>query len=569
MPTIGEWIHNKLETAGNKGVVSADLFTELRTTHDVIDVTYKGGTYNSFARLFFWFKQLKYVEKTGVTEVSHQRGEITNGEYTIGENPLKAPRTYYRLTDEGKASPIKNWYNPLATVHPDWAPSGEKRQKQKKRWREEKKERTRPRGRPRVGVPEGALPTALPEAPKPKAALPPMEAPSIELEAIQTRASKLCEVMRTLKEHPETIGDIKSELHDICEATIIMVVPKNLRKKVNDMYYAALSASDTIETIKTSLAMIADQTVMEARKRDKEKFIDRWANDFCKEAESFAAILKLPPDVAKDTDLINGMLEKWRKKPIKPNIRSLETEFESLKENLKVTDISKVEEAIKNYREVKTEVAWEDVISAVENLEPGDLSKVVPPTKIPEVVLPTALPEAPPPEIVIPKPKAALPPVVALSTELEAIQARASKLCEVMRALKEHPETVEYIEEELHGIYNAAAGMVMPKNLHDMHDATFTAYDTIETVKKSLATIANQIVIEARKRDREKFIDRWANDFCKAIPKKLPPIIAKDIDLINDILIEWKGKPGKPNIKLLGALETELGNLEATDICNY
>ena len=303
MFTIGEWIHDELKAAGDKGVVPADLFTELRTTHDMIGVIYRGGTYNSFARFFFWLKQLKYVVETGKTEVSHQRGEITNQEYAPGAYPLKAPRTYYCLTDKGKASSTEDWHNPLVTVHPDWVPSGERRQELIKRWKKEKKERTRPRGRPRVGA--IVLPMAPEEAPLPKVV------PPTKLETIQTKAFELCKAMRALKEHPETIGNIEKELGTICEATIIMAVPENLRKKVDDMYRAALSASDTIKTVKASLAMIADPIVMEARKRDKEKFIDEWTNKFCKEAESFAAILKLPPDVAKDTDLINDILAMW------------------------------------------------------------------------------------------------------------------------------------------------------------------------------------------------------------------------------------------------------------------
>jgi len=291
MSTIGEWIHDELKAAGNKGVVPADLFTELRTTHDVIGVIYKGGTYNSFARFFFWLKQLKYVEKTGETEVSLQRGEITNQEYAPGAYPLKAPRTYYRLTDKGKASSTEDWCNPLATVHPDWAPSGWRRQELIKRWKREKKERTRPRGRPRVGAPEIVLPTKIP-----KVAPPPVVAPSIKLETIQTRASKLCEVMRALKEHPKTISGIEEELNNIYDATIpgVMVVPKGLHKKVDDMNLATSIACDTIEAIKESLKMLANPKIIGARRTNREEFIDEWASNFCKEAESFVATPKPP-----------------------------------------------------------------------------------------------------------------------------------------------------------------------------------------------------------------------------------------------------------------------------------
>jgi len=363
MPTIGEWIRGELETAGDKGVVAADLFTELRTTHDVIGVIYKGGTYNSFARFFFWLKQLKYVEKTGETEVSLQRGKITNQEYAPGAYPLKAPRTYYCLTDEGKVSLIEDWCNPLAAVHPEWAPSGWRRQELIKRWKREKKIITRPRGRPRVAAPGVVLPPVLPPPP-PEVVLP------TKLEAIQTKASKLYEAMRALKEHPKKIGYIESELHDIHKATGEMMVPKNLREKVDGMHRAALKAYDTIEAVKTSLAMIADLTVTGAKKRGREEFIDEWASEFCKEVESFMAIPKLPPDVAEDVDLISDIVKKWGKR--KPNVRLLEALGAELG-NLKVTDISEVKGAIEVYRKKKTSPAWEDVILAMGDLDPGDL----------------------------------------------------------------------------------------------------------------------------------------------------------------------------------------------------
>lgn len=107
---IGSWIYDKLHQAGSGGAVPADLFKELRDTYIQNEILYKGGTYNSFIKNFHMFKLLGYVEPTGVTEPSTQRG---------GTLELIAPRTYYRITDLGESASSDNWSNPRAALYPE------------------------------------------------------------------------------------------------------------------------------------------------------------------------------------------------------------------------------------------------------------------------------------------------------------------------------------------------------------------------------------------------------------------------------------------------------------------
>lgn len=136
MPRVsyGPYIKSELINSGDNGVCPADLFSKLKKG---VDIYKTNATYNSFMRYFHWYIQLGYVRKAR-TETSYQRGG----------NPevLKAPRTYYVITEDGiMADADTKWTNPLTTVHPEWSSGGVKRREyMSKRVRER-----RPRGRPR------------------------------------------------------------------------------------------------------------------------------------------------------------------------------------------------------------------------------------------------------------------------------------------------------------------------------------------------------------------------------------------------------------------------------------
>ncbi len=70
--------------------------------------------YHSFRRYFHYLKQLKWVEQTGVVEVS------TLQEAT-GHHPVAHPRKLYRLTREGIMAADEEWSNPQAFLYPEMA----------------------------------------------------------------------------------------------------------------------------------------------------------------------------------------------------------------------------------------------------------------------------------------------------------------------------------------------------------------------------------------------------------------------------------------------------------------
>jgi len=157
MPTTGQWIRQELIDAGDKGIVIADLHKKRKANWRELGITYKGGTYSSFAKLFNFLWQLGWVERTGETEVSHSKGGIVE---------LSSPRTYYRITDEGLAHPELDWYDPISALHPEW--TGSKR-RQKYYLPTDK-----PRGRPRIGPPIVKKPPKPPKVKKPRVIKPPV-----------------------------------------------------------------------------------------------------------------------------------------------------------------------------------------------------------------------------------------------------------------------------------------------------------------------------------------------------------------------------------------------------------
>jgi len=155
MPTNGQWIKEELVSAASKGVVIADLHKKRKVQHEELGITYRKGTYHSFARYFYFLVQLKWVEKTGEEEVSHTKGDSYE---------LLAPRTYYRITSEGLARSDTDWYDLLATTHKKWTGS-ERRKKYVL-------PSGRPRGRPRIGPPVVEKPPKPPRVRKPKVVKP-------------------------------------------------------------------------------------------------------------------------------------------------------------------------------------------------------------------------------------------------------------------------------------------------------------------------------------------------------------------------------------------------------------
>ena len=66
--------------------------------------------YHSFRRYFHYLKQLKWVELTGVEEISVMQ-DVT------GHHPASHPRKLYRLTREGIAAPDEHWSNPQRLIY--------------------------------------------------------------------------------------------------------------------------------------------------------------------------------------------------------------------------------------------------------------------------------------------------------------------------------------------------------------------------------------------------------------------------------------------------------------------
>jgi len=148
--SFGLWIRDKLMEAGDKGMTVADLHklrvelgkfqidnkVEYGFVEDI--ARYKGGTYNSFARYFHWFKQLGFVEEVR-TEPSTTKGSDTKPEKEYRD------RHYYRISTKGKRAPIDEWYDPIEAV------TGLSAYQRIKKYR-------LPTGRPRGRPPKSSLP---------------------------------------------------------------------------------------------------------------------------------------------------------------------------------------------------------------------------------------------------------------------------------------------------------------------------------------------------------------------------------------------------------------------------
>jgi len=65
----------------------------------------RGGTYNSYAKYFFWYIMMGFVEPTDRREPAI---------YDFLEE-----RHFYRLTDKGK-SEVRAWQDPIVVAHPEF-----------------------------------------------------------------------------------------------------------------------------------------------------------------------------------------------------------------------------------------------------------------------------------------------------------------------------------------------------------------------------------------------------------------------------------------------------------------
>ena len=92
---------------------AADIFYALRENlerinNERIEIKEKpirGGTYNSYAKYFFWYIMMGLVEPTGRHEAAI---------YNFLEE-----RHFYRLTDKGKAE-VRAWEDPVVVAHPEF-----------------------------------------------------------------------------------------------------------------------------------------------------------------------------------------------------------------------------------------------------------------------------------------------------------------------------------------------------------------------------------------------------------------------------------------------------------------
>ena len=146
MPTTGQFIRARLIEAGGKGVVIADLHKERKANWRELGLVYKTGTYHSLSRLFYFLQQLGWVEATGETEEAFAKGTTSI---------LLAPRTYYRITDDGLTHPEEDWMDPLSAKYPELTGS--------ERASKYRLPTGKPRGRPRLAPP---VVKKLPKPPK-------------------------------------------------------------------------------------------------------------------------------------------------------------------------------------------------------------------------------------------------------------------------------------------------------------------------------------------------------------------------------------------------------------------
>ena len=118
--TLGIWIKDKLTQAGGDGACPTDLHRELKQNWPALGSPYIKGnrTYASFCRYWAILKKLGFIEPTGRTEVSHQKG---------GTLALQVPRTFYKLSAKGRRASIASWNNPRTLLNPGAATRNRKR----------------------------------------------------------------------------------------------------------------------------------------------------------------------------------------------------------------------------------------------------------------------------------------------------------------------------------------------------------------------------------------------------------------------------------------------------------
>jgi len=131
-PSIGDDIRERLLEAGSRGVVIADIFKDMKGRQT-------RATYCSFARYFWLFKKLGFIEPTTETEVAWSATDW-------GKNPGLPDRAYFRMSSAGRKAPPHQWTNPMRTLFDRVHGRGA--------WKEYMKEHRkpstgRPRGRPR------------------------------------------------------------------------------------------------------------------------------------------------------------------------------------------------------------------------------------------------------------------------------------------------------------------------------------------------------------------------------------------------------------------------------------
>jgi len=100
---VGYTIREKLIEAGERGVVVADLFKDMKSKET-------SATYQSFSRYCWLLKKLGFIEPTGEVEVAWSATDW-------GENPKLHKRIYYKLTPKGREAPIYEWSNPGRTFY--------------------------------------------------------------------------------------------------------------------------------------------------------------------------------------------------------------------------------------------------------------------------------------------------------------------------------------------------------------------------------------------------------------------------------------------------------------------
>ena len=131
--TTFEFVRARLVEVGTTGISPSDLFKALRES----EVIRRKGTYHSFFRGFFTLIKLGWVEQTGVTEPSFQKGVNMSGF-------LRQPRVLYRITLQGVSVPDTDWGNPHKVRYPQfyeggyqsqhYKPTGRKVGRPRKQW---------------------------------------------------------------------------------------------------------------------------------------------------------------------------------------------------------------------------------------------------------------------------------------------------------------------------------------------------------------------------------------------------------------------------------------------------